>query len=35
MDIDPEIKYIGETLSKDATHNQAEALVEIYQRLRP
>jgi len=35
VDIDPEIKYIGETLSKDATHNQAEALVEIYQRLRP
>ena len=35
LDIDPEIKYIGETLSKDATHNQAEALVEIYQRLRP
>jgi DNA-directed RNA polymerase subunit beta len=28
-------KYIGETLSKDITHNQAEALVEIYQRLRP
>ena len=35
VDIDPEIKHIGETLSKDATHNQAEALVEIYQRLRP
>ncbi len=35
VDIDPEIKYIGETLSKDVTHNQAEALVEIYQRLRP
>jgi DNA-directed RNA polymerase subunit beta len=35
LDIDPEIKYIEETLSKDITHNQAEALVEIYQRLRP
>jgi len=32
---DNKINYIGETLSKDATHNQAEALVEIYQRLRP
>jgi len=30
-----EIDFIGETLKKDSTHNQAEALVEIYQRLRP
>ncbi len=30
-----EIKYIEETLKKDSTSNQAEALVEIYQRLRP
>jgi len=30
-----EINYIEETLKKDLTHNQAEALVEIYQRLRP
>ncbi len=30
-----EINYIEETLKKDPTHNQAEALVEIYQRLRP
>ena len=30
-----EIDYIGETLKKDLTHNQSEALVEIYQRLRP
>ncbi len=30
-----EIDYIKETLKKDLTHNQAEALVEIYQRLRP
>ncbi|MBZ9572496.1 DNA-directed RNA polymerase subunit beta [Patescibacteria group bacterium] len=29
------IKYIKETLSRDPTHNQAEAVVEIYQRLRP
>ena len=30
-----EQKFIEETLKKDSTHNQAEALVEIYQRLRP
>jgi DNA-directed RNA polymerase subunit beta len=35
LDVNSEIKYIEETLSKDTTHNQAEALVEIYQRLRP
>ncbi|MDD5145541.1 MAG: DNA-directed RNA polymerase subunit beta [Candidatus Pacebacteria bacterium] len=27
--------YIEETLKRDITHNQAEALVEIYSRLRP
>ena len=30
-----EINYIEETLKRDPTHNQAEALVEVYQRLRP
>jgi len=30
-----EIDYIAATIKKDPTHNQAEALVEIYQRLRP
>jgi len=30
-----EINYIEETFKKDPTHNQAEALVEVYQRLRP
>jgi len=35
VDRDEEIKYIRETLKKDPTHNQAEALVEVYQRLRP
>ncbi len=30
-----EINYIEETLKRDITHNQAEALVEIYSRLRP
>lgn len=29
------IDFVEETLKKDPTHNQAEALVEIYQRLRP
>jgi len=29
------IKYIDETLKRDPAHNQAEALVEIYRRLRP
>jgi len=27
--------YIEETLKRDITHNQAEALVEVYQRIRP
>lgn len=30
-----EVKYIEETLKKDPTHNQAEALIEMYKRLRP
>ena len=30
-----ETDYIEETLKKDLTHNQAEAVVEVYQRLRP
>jgi len=30
-----EVDYIEETLKRDTTHDQAEALVEIYQRLRP
>jgi len=29
------IKYIEETIKRDTTNNQAEALVEIYRRLRP
>jgi len=29
------VDFIDETIKKDPTHNQAEALVEIYQRLRP
>ncbi|MBZ9569609.1 DNA-directed RNA polymerase subunit beta [Patescibacteria group bacterium] len=30
-----EIKYISETIKRDSTKNQAEALIEIYQHLRP
>ncbi len=30
-----EKNYIEETLKRDITHNQAEALVEVYQRIRP
>lgn len=30
-----EIDYLAETLKKDSTKNQAEALVEIYSKLRP
>jgi len=35
IDIDPEIKYIKETLKRDSTKNRAEAFIEIYQHLRP
>jgi len=35
VDHDPEIKYIEETLKRDLTKDQPEALVEIYRRLRP
>ena len=30
-----DVKYIEETFKKDLSHNQADALVEIYRRLRP
>ena len=30
-----EIDYIKETIKKDFSHNQAEAMVEVYQRIRP
>jgi DNA-directed RNA polymerase subunit beta len=35
VDVNPEIKYAEETLKRDPTKNQAEALIEIYQHLRP
>jgi len=30
-----DVDYIGATLRKDSSHDQAEALVEVYQRIRP
>ena len=35
VDNDSEIKYIAETLARDLTRSQADALVDIYRRLRP
>jgi len=35
IDIDPEIQCIQETLKRDPTKTRAEALIEIYQHLRP
>jgi len=35
VDNDPDLKYIEETLKKDSAKTQADALVEIYKRLRP
>jgi DNA-directed RNA polymerase subunit beta len=35
IDIDPEHPYIASTLDKDLTHTQAEALIEVYKKLRP
>ncbi len=35
IDIDPEHPYISNTLDKDVTHTTAEALIEVYKKLRP
>jgi DNA-directed RNA polymerase subunit beta len=35
VDIDPEHPYIAATLDKDLTRTQAEALIEVYKKLRP
>ncbi|MEK6721860.1 MAG: DNA-directed RNA polymerase subunit beta [Chloroflexota bacterium] len=35
IDVDPEHPYIAQTLDKDLTHTQAEALIEVYKKLRP
>jgi len=35
VDTHPDIKYIESTLAKDAAHNEAEGLIEVYKRIRP
>ena len=35
VDIDPEHPYLASTLDKDLTRTQAEALIEVYKKLRP
>ncbi|MFL5668450.1 MAG: DNA-directed RNA polymerase subunit beta, partial [Chloroflexota bacterium] len=35
VDVDIEHPYIASTLDKDLTHTQAEALIEVYKKLRP
>ncbi|MBI2626339.1 MAG: DNA-directed RNA polymerase subunit beta [Candidatus Nealsonbacteria bacterium] len=35
VDNDKDVKYIQETIKKDPAKNQADAVVEIYRRLRP
>jgi len=35
IDTDPDHPYIASTLDKDLTHTQAEALIEVYKKLRP
>src|SRR3954452_16454898 len=35
VDIDIEHPFISSTLDKDLTHTQAEALIEVYKKLRP
>jgi DNA-directed RNA polymerase subunit beta len=35
VDVDPEHPFIASTLDKDLTRTQAEALIEVYKKLRP
>ena len=35
VDDNPEHAYVASTLDKDLTHTQAEALIEVYKKLRP
>ncbi len=35
VDTHPEISYIQNTLAKDPSDNEAEALIEVYKRIRP
>ncbi|MBI4280919.1 DNA-directed RNA polymerase subunit beta [Candidatus Uhrbacteria bacterium] len=35
VDIHPTIRYLLNTLAKDAAHNEEEGLIEVYKRIRP
>jgi len=35
IDVDPEHPFVAQTLEKDLTRTQAEALIEVYKKLRP
>jgi DNA-directed RNA polymerase subunit beta len=35
VDLDPEHPYVAQTLDKDLTRTQQEALIEVYKKLRP
>src|SRR3954447_9985257 len=35
VDVDPEHQYLANTLDKDITHSQHDALIEVYKKLRP
>jgi DNA-directed RNA polymerase subunit beta len=35
VDVDPEHPYLANTLDKDITHSQHDALIEVYKKLRP
>src|SRR6187397_2362179 len=35
VDVDPDHQYVASTLDKDLTRTQAEALIEVYKKLRP
>src|SRR4249920_1206448 len=35
IDTEPEQPYVSNTLDKDVTHTQQEALIEVYKKLRP
>jgi DNA-directed RNA polymerase subunit beta len=35
VDVDPDHPYVASTLDKDLTRTQAEALIEVYKKLRP
>ncbi len=35
IDTHPQIRYIQNTIAKDASHNEDEGLIEVYKRIRP